>query len=231
MDEEAAPKKEAAEAKAAKMAASKAASAAQAGGSPAGTKQPEVNSTPVAASAPMSTQAATGGRRYSTRSAVKAGTAKMEEEEGEEGSAHDRRLVGQHIPTPLTLAVPDEVAATPASASLGATGPVVPQDASPKLTESPTFEAPTAAAHSYSLRTSTLRKSLAAAERTPLAASFAANISAQGQQMGGHGKASRVSMAAASTIKLSPTEQGIRSSLRRSARKSTGGARSSRQED
>lgn len=223
MADDAPPKQEAAEARAARKAASRASS--QAAGEPslagdqaaaAADAQPEVSSAP-----PASEQ-----RRHSTRSvpreleaasepaAQTAGPSARLAATPEVAPPSSRRMSLRHLRTPMQMAhmgAADENAATPA-----ANAPVA-QDASPQLAESPSCVAAAAAAaasggRAYGFRSSTLKARQSVG--TPLAGGAVATPTA-GAASGKKGRQGP---------QLSPTEQGIRASLRRSARKSKGGA-------
>ena len=170
------------------------------------------------------------GRRYSTRGAARAESAAPEALCAEDGVAAaastptaDMAITGtrlslRQLRTPLSRAHAAAEPATPA-----ADVPVA-QDASPHLAESPSSFAaqassaaaaagtPAAAPRSgYSLRSSTAKKErrkLSTPKGTPKAQD--SSIQEQQQRRGN----------SATPPQMSPTEQGIRASLRRSARKS-----------
>lgn len=206
MPDSAQPKVEEAEAKAARKAASQATEPSLAGTPAAGVQRPEVSS-------------AAASRRYSTRSAARAAGAGTQDGQmqGEAEVASipgaevqpvldGRRLSLRRLRTPLqqahTWAAGE--AATPQATVLAADTPVA-QDASPSFAEN-------GADRSYSLRASTVKKRKGGS--TPAAAVTPATSGA------GAGKEQRATPSP--PPQLSPTEQGIRASLRRSARKSQG---------
>lgn len=221
MPDDAPPKQEAAEARAARKAASRAHSQAGEEPSLAGMDAVAAEGHPEVSSAPPPSQQ----RRYSTRSAV-CGTAAGEEEgehpapaagpsalpaaTPEPAPLAERRMSLRRLRTPMQMAhlpAADENAATPAAAL-----PVA-QDASPQLAESPSCMAADAAASggpAYAFRSSTLKARQSVG--TPLAGGAVATPTA-GAASGKKGRQGP---------QLSPTEQGIRASLRRSARKSKG---------
>lgn len=226
MAEDAPPMREAAEAKAARKAASNVArSQADAALESTGASEPaeEVSS---AVTPPG------GRRRYSTRSAARAGTvdaAQGQQQEAQQERAAaatpempavaDRRLSLRRLRTPMQMAhsaaAQAAAAGTPQGQQLPAAGVPVAQDASPQLTESPSaLAAAAAAAGARTLRPSTLKKARQSVG-TPLPAGNENSSKNKTPEAGGGGKEGRRS----ATPQLSPTEQGIRSALRRSARK------------
>ncbi|KAL4422795.1 hypothetical protein ABPG75_008992 [Micractinium tetrahymenae] len=193
MAEDAPPKVEAAEAKAARKAASQAASQASAEPSAAGGRA-EHGQPEVCSTARADEGAAEQGGQGAPAAATPA----------EELTPVGRQLSLRRLRTPKTQA-----GAAAGEAATPAPGIPVPQDSSPQLAESPGFGGIGAAANSaaanatprsYSFRPSTLKKTRQSLGGTPL-----------------HKENSGTPPAA-----LSPTEQSIRSSLRRSARKSRG---------
>lgn len=219
MRDDAPPKREEAQTKAAKRAASRATSQASLAAGDGDREQAEPSSTPAAA------------RRYSTRGAA-------------------GRAEAQELGTPTPEAQPEEEhrfslrrlrTLLPHSGRGGAGGPDSPQavpaadapvaqDASPQLSESPSFAGTAGtAAHAgfgdgaggtrrpYSLRASTLKKARRGeAPSTPAAPPpHAATDAAQAAGSGGKQEPPQ--------LNLSPTEQGIRATLRRSSRKSQQG--------
>jgi hypothetical protein len=219
MRDDAPPKREEAQTKAAKRAASRATSQASLAAGDGDREQAEQSSTPAAA------------RRYSTRGAA-------------------GRAEAQELGTPTPEAQPEEEhrfslrrlrTLLPHSGRGGAGGPDSPQalpaadapvaqDASPQLSESPSFASTAGtAAHAgfgdgaggtsrpYSLRASTLKKARRGeAPSTPAAPPpHAATDAAQAAGSGGKQEPPQ--------LNLSPTEQGIRATLRRSSRKSQQG--------
>lgn len=215
MGEDAQPKQEEAEARAARKAA-KAASSQVSAGEPslanmaagAGEEQGQAE---VSSAAPS--------RRYSTRSAAAAEEAQAADADASTTPQADpvaeRRMSLRRLRTPMQMAhsAADEEAATPQAPVPPPADTPVAQDASPQLAESPGFAAAAATPgdHAYSLRPSTLQKTRQSVG-TPLAPANATPAA------GGRGKEPR-----GDKPQLSPTEQGIRASLRRSARKSKAG--------
>ncbi|PRW32975.1 hypothetical protein C2E21_8057 [Chlorella sorokiniana] len=233
MPEDAPPKQEAAEAKAARKAARQADSQVSAG-------EPSLADM-VGSSAAEDGQAevssAASSRRYSTRSAARAEPAGEEQQDEpagaattaaaatpEAGTAAGRRMSLRHLRTPKQQAHmegAENEACTPAAPTAADT-PVA-QDASPQLAESPIYAHPAEAAaaaaeaatpgkRAYSLRASTVQKTRQSLG-TPLQPANTPPGAASGKKERRGGKP-----------QLSPTEQGIRASLRRSARKSRGAA-------
>ena len=206
MPEDAPPKVEAAEAKAARKAASRAASQASAQPSLAGSRaeqgQPEVSSM-AQADEPAAPGQEAGAELDGY--VLLAAAAPLDELTPVSRQPSPRRLR-----TPKSHAAAEEEAGTPAPSI------PVPQDSSPHLGESPGLGGVGAAANSgaaattprsYSFRPSTLKKSRQSLGGTPLHKENSASAAGRGR------------MPQAS---LSPTEQSIRLSLRRSARKSRG---------
>jgi hypothetical protein len=208
MPEDAQPKLEAAAAKAAMRAASRAASQASeatlAGGAPPAAEQAEVCS------------GTTPSQRYDTRSAARAGEADQAPigTPAEDTQLTQHRLSLRRLRTPLQQQPTSEGGAAALQAVPPDANTPVAQDASPHLGDSPCFaETPVAAAapgsRPYSLRASTLRKSSRSRGTPAAAAALAPDGAGAGSGRG-------------EQPQLSPTEQGIRSALRRSARKSQG---------
>lgn len=228
MPEDAPPKQEAAEAKAARKAARQGDSQVSAGepslaDMAADEGQPEVSS-------------AAPGRHYSTRSAARVEAAEQEQQEQQDEPAEaataaataatpetapaaGRRMSLRRLRTSMQQAHmvgAENEGCTPAAPTAADT-PVA-QDASPQLAESPIYsraaeaaaaaEAATPCERAYSLRPSTMQKTRQSLG-TPLQPT---NTPA--------GAASGKKERRGSKPQLSPTEQGIRASLRRSARKS-----------
>ena len=234
MAEDAPPKQEAVEAKAARKAARKAES--QVSGEPsladmAGSSAAEEGQAEVSSAAP--------NRRYSTRSAAQAEAGaeqqQQQQQQDEPGDAaaaaaaatpeadlaSGRRMSLRRLRTPMQHAHmegAENEGCTPAAPTAADT-PVA-QDASPQLAESPIYapaaeaavvaEAATPGGRTYSLRPSTVQKTRQSLG-TPLQPANTPSSAASGKKERRGGKP-----------QLSPTEQGIRASLRRSARKSHG---------
>jgi hypothetical protein len=230
MSEDAQPKREAAEAKAARQAASRASSqVAEPSPAAEGAEQSEV----------------TSSRRYSTRGASGAGVAEGGvEEQGTQAAsvaaattplaadpADSRRFSLRRLRTPMQMA--HSAAAAAAAAGEAATPQQLPvlqgddlpveQDGSPQLRESPSFAAtPLTGSGRYSLRASTLKKTRQGSlGSSPMAGASAgaALLAAEGSTLAG--SLARKERQRAASPQLSPTEQGIRAVLRRSARKSS----------
>ena len=231
MSEDAQPKREAAEAKAARQAASRASS--------------QVAEPSLAAE--EEEQAEVSSRRYSTRGA--AGAAGAEGAGAEQGSqaaplastttplaadpADSRRFSLRRLRTPMQMA--HSAAAAAAAAGDAVTPQQLPvlrgddlpveQDGSPQLRESPSFAAtPLTGGGRYSLRASTVKKtrqgSLASSPMAGAGAGAgAALLAAEGSTLAS--SLARKERQRAASPQLSPTEQGIRAVLRRSARKSS----------
>ena len=231
MAEDAPPKQEAVEAKAARKAARQAES--QVSGEPsladmAGSSAAEEGQAEVSSAAP--------NRRYSTRSAARAEAGAEQQQQQDEPAdaaaaaaaatpeadlARGRRMSLRRLRTPMQHAHmegAENEGCTPAAPTAADT-PVA-QDASPQLAESPIYapaaeaavvaEAATPGGRTYSLRPSTVQKTRQSLG-TPLQPANTPSSAASGKKERRGGKP-----------QLSPTEQGIRASLRRSARKSHG---------
>ncbi len=230
MSEDAPPKQEAAEAKAARKAARQADSQVSAEPSLA-----DMARSSAAEQGQAKVSSAAPSRRYSTRSAARAedGVEQPQEEPAEAAAATTaaatpeaslvagRRMSLRRLRTPMQqahLEGAENEGCTP-SAPTAADTPVA-QDASPQLAESPIYshaaeaaaEAATPGERAYSLRPSTVQKTRQSLG-TPLQPANTPSGAASGK------KERR-----GSKPQLSPTEQGIRASLRRSARKSRGAA-------
>lgn len=221
MPEDAQPKLEAAEAKQARKAASCAASQATSEPSLAG----GVAATAEVGQPEVSNMAPAGAMEAEQEQAVQmAAAAAASSTPTAEPAASNRRMSLRRLRTPqqqATPATPGEAVTPKQAQAMPVADMPVEQDASPQLGESPGLapgagpaEAPR---RSYSLRPSTLKKKARQSIATPKAA--AAEGGARGQAVEG-GAQEQGQGRGTPPPQLSPTEQGIRASLRRSARKS-----------
>lgn len=174
---------------------------------------------------------------------VVSGAAEGQQEQGAGGSSPEPLAGGRYSLRRSSMRMPgpapavaeegegEAEASTPTAAGLGLQAPV-PQDGSPAFAESLGMAAAASAAAAPAGQPRSARKpggnSTPAAARTPSAAGPASAAETPGAHMTTRRRASMAAAAAAAAtpqaVSLSPTEQGIRSALRRSARKSVGKA-------